>query len=169
MTDSKSSRFDSIIDAILARGDPGLRIVVMGDVSGSMSIGNQMNILRLSFKLMLDNCHAHNCKISLASWNTTPEWCTKTWIDSRRADGSTYVLSALIECMLHYSNATDVIVMGDSDMTPFYIHQGSPRWEEFHGQYSATKFHFIALGLTASHASMETMALIENGIYKETT
>jgi len=62
----KSSRFDSIIHFILVRA-----------VSGSMSVGNQMNILRLSFRFMLGNCQAQNCKVSLVSWNTTPEWWTK--------------------------------------------------------------------------------------------
>ena len=177
MLDCNASSFDSVV----APENPDSRVIVLGDVSGSMAVGNQMDILRCSFLEIFKKCLQNNWKVSMASWHTSADWCTQTWITSdqnemvkawingRRAGGGTSLLSPLSDSMLRYPDATDVYVMCDGDMTPFDTNQGMIDWKQFREKFPTAKFHFIALGVTASHESMEAMAEVGDGIFNEVT
>ncbi|UJR11776.1 hypothetical protein I4U23_015956 [Adineta vaga] len=173
--DLNSSSFSSSINPT----EKDARVVILGDISGSMGAETQMDILRRSFQEIFDKCQKNKWSVSLAAWNDKIDWCTETWIQSsqaqavkswigcQRARGGNDMRRAIEDCMKRYSSATDVYVMCDGDITPF----ANPEvdWRNFRNQFLKTKFHFIALGAHAAYAPMETMATIGGGTFTHTT
>ena len=134
--DVDSSSFTSSINPT----EKNARIVILGDISGSMSSGTKMDILRRSFQEIFEKCEKNRWNVSLASWGTEIEWCTekwiqpnqtetvKTWITRQQARGGNDMRTAIDDCMKRYPDATDVYVMCDGDITPFDAYQGEPNW-----------------------------------------
>ncbi|CAF2071162.1 unnamed protein product [Rotaria magnacalcarata] len=177
MIDSDTSSFSATVKP----DEPDARVVVLGDISGSMSCGTQMDILRRSFEEIFDKCQKNKWKISLASWDTSVEWCTETWIQpnenehvklwikNQHARGNNDMRNPIDDCMRRYPDVTDVYIMCDGDVTPFNAYQGELNWGQHRAKYEQAKFHFIALGRTASHESMEAMAFTGGGTFTEST
>ncbi|CAE8657064.1 unnamed protein product, partial [Polarella glacialis] len=69
----------------------GQRMAVMGDVSGSMNRGNQMQVLKASFREIYERAAQAGCVIELFKWSAWVQHCSKsppfTWIDSLEPHG----------------------------------------------------------------------------------
>ncbi|CAF0892286.1 unnamed protein product [Didymodactylos carnosus] len=175
--DVDSSSFSSSVNPINKKA----RVVILGDISGSMSSGTKMDILRRSFQEIFDKCQKNGWNVSLASWDTETDWCTekwiqpnqiadvRKWIESQQPRGGNDMKTAIENCMERYADATDVYVMCDGNITPFVVHHGEPDWGRFRNQFPRTTFHFIALGVGASCEPMEAMATAGGGIFTHNT
>ncbi|CAF1487667.1 unnamed protein product [Adineta steineri] len=183
--DLDSSSFSSSVNPT----EKNARVVVLGDISGSMSKGNQMDILKRSFQEIFEKCMKNQWNVSLASWENKIEWCTETWIQSSQTTsvtswiqrqqprGSNDMRNAIEDCMKRYPDATDVYVMCDGDITPFVasvgggieLGGGTENWSSYRNRFPKTKFHFIALGAGASIGPMESMATTGGGIFTHAT
>ena len=188
--DIDSSTFSSSINPMEANA----RVVILGDISGSMDADNKMEILKRSYWEIFEKCHKNGWSVSIASWDTSLEWCTnqwiqssqtnfvKSWIQKQNARGGNDMRNAIERCMEHHPDATDVYVMCDGDITPFYaIHfeselakpwsnnYSNADWRECRKKFPQTKFHFIALGDGAACEPMEAMASIGDGIFHQAT
>lgn len=180
--DVGSSSFSSSINP----AEKNARVVVLGDISGSMGAGNKMDILRRSFEEIFEKCLKNQWNVALAAWENTIEWCTerwiqanqttsvKSWIHGQKARGGNNMRNAIEDCMVRYSDATDVYVMCDGDITPFTTAvmdksvvsgSGTYSWSQFRARFPKTKFHFIALGADASIEPMEQMATTGGGMF----
>lgn len=176
--DADSSSFSSSINPL----NQNARVVILGDISGSMSSGNKMDILRRSFQDIFVKCQKNGWHVALASWDDEIEWCienrwiqssdigiVQNWIGSRVARGGNDMKSAIEASMTRFPDATDVYVMCDGDITPFVLHQGESSWANFRARYPKNTFHFIALGQGASYEPMEAMATIGGGTFTHNT
>jgi len=159
-----------------------------------MDADNKMDILRRSYWEIFEKCHKNGWSVSIASWDTSLDWCTdqwiqssqtnfvKSWIQKQNARGGNDMRNAIECCMEHHPDATDVYVMCDGDITPFYaIHfeselakawsnkYSTADWRECRKRFPQTKFHFIALGNGAACEPMEAMASIGDGIFHQAT
>jgi hypothetical protein len=175
--DVDSSSFSSSINPTAKNA----RIVVLGDISGSMGAGTQMAILKRSFQEIYEKCQKNKWSVSLAAWDDRIDWCTekwiqtnqaqavKSWIQEQRARGSNDMENAIEDCMKRYPDATDVYVMCDGDITPFCAPETNTSWLDWRNRFLKTKFHFIALGVGAAYKPMEAMATIGGGTFTHAT
>jgi hypothetical protein len=147
---------------------PGIKeIAVCGDVSGSMSSGNLMDILKRSFRSLLSTHGKDGTNVRLYSWNT--DLCPaprdrggmEGWINALRAGGGNDMRTAITKAFQDYPAVTDMFVMCDGDVSPFSEND----WKSFasSGTYSKIRFHFIALGSGAQHDVMSKMASAGRG------
>lgn len=75
----------------------GDSIVVLGDVSGSMGSGNQMDILKKSFKSIASKCLTQKKRFVLGSWNTQTEWCCNGWSNELNGSIESWILLDKLE------------------------------------------------------------------------
>jgi hypothetical protein len=124
--DVDSSTFSGAINPT----DENAKILVLGDVSGSMGGGGKMDILKRSFVDIVKKCEESNVNVSLASWDSWIEWSSNSWapaklaavqdwIQNRQARGGNDMRYAIEDAMRHFPDATDVYVMCDGDTSPF--------------------------------------------------
>jgi len=156
------------------------KIVILGDISGSMGAGRQMEVLRKSFQEIASKSVEQQCPFAMGAWDTRVDWASSTWITAASSSTNSFILSlrarggndmrnAITEGMRKFSDATDVYVMCDGDISPFCVGTDGGSWKPFRLQYPRVTFHFIALG-KASHAEqMQQMADIGGGDFLESS
>jgi hypothetical protein len=134
------------------------KIVVLGDVSGSMSSGDRMPQLRSSYIGLIGNERLMSkCQAAFAVWNTQiVSWCNgSSWVDPSTAPGWIEGLSsgggndmrvAIDSALSAFPSATDIFTMCDGDTSPF----DNDSWREYLRGKENYRFHFVALGDGAS-------------------
>jgi len=182
--DDHSSSFSLCIDRI----QESAHVVVVGNTSEET-----MDVLKRSYWEIFEKCQKNKWNISLAVWNTLDQWCTQTWIPSDQTNsvrswldsleiqrGNVNMHDDIEKCMKRHPDATDVCIVCQSYVSPFYyVHQNRAsiepwgpqciEWNDYRKKFPQTKFHFIALGDRADCKSIEAMSLIGDGIYYQFT
>jgi len=149
------------------------QIVILGDISGSMS--DRIEILKRSFLDIFEMAIKKNWKVALAAWDTSVEWCSTEWIQSHQRDivtkwvaartarGGNDMKLAIEEALKKFPSATDIYVMCDGDVSPFDLSS----WEAFRNRFTGYVFNFIALGKLSDTGTMGQMASIGGGTFWE--
>jgi hypothetical protein len=149
--------------------------VVLGDVSGSMGRGNQMQLLKNTFLEILRSQLRSGYKVALASWDTQTYWCNsgrwmkshseqtiaEQWINSQVHRGDNDMRQAIISAINSLSDAKHIIIMCDGDVTPF----DNRSWEQLVNKYNNIVFHLVAIGQAADKVMMQKMATIGRGSF----
>ncbi|KAH3744999.1 hypothetical protein Pelo_13588 [Pelomyxa schiedti] len=109
------------------------RVIILGDISGSMRNKGRMEILRQSFVDLLDRALSSDWRVCLAAWDSWVEWfgcgwieptqraATVAWVQSLTARGGNDMRYAIEEALAQLPDATEVYVMCDGDISPFTL------------------------------------------------
>jgi hypothetical protein len=167
----------SFITAVEPKGQ---NVLILGDISGSMGAGNQMDVLRKSFDMVIDRSFTSGWKVALAGWDHEVDfwdgkqygenWITKSdlptakrFVQQLKARGSNNMNKAISVGLSRYPSTTDCYVMCDGDVSPFRIDS----WKQFRACHPSKTFHFIALGKGSDFKAMQEMATVGGGVYWE--
>lgn len=172
------------------------RVVMLGDVSGSMSSGKRIPFLKASYLRQMKEVAAAGGKIALCNWNTAYTWCAsgsggnapawvsdpsamQAFVNATKASGGNDMRN-VVKCALAeiraggaLEGATDVIILGDGDVTPYAnVKVGAPacaEWKRAVDAHPGVRFSFVALGEGADYTSMQAMAAAGRGTFYDST
>ena len=150
-------------------------VLLLGDVSGSMSSGERMDHLRETFSHLFQETTQMGGKISMAVWNTSTNFArgsylgssdeafVKNWVAGLSASGGNDMLQAMQQGFEKFPDAKDVFVMCDGDIDPFDI----TSWREFTKQFvdRGAQIHMVAFAEDSDHDKMQEMAQICGGMF----
>lgn len=151
-------------------GREGGRTAVLGDISGSMSKSNYMELLRRAFRDLVGKARQENKPVVLGKWDDRVEFkdvpagvadaSVDHWINALNSRGGNNMQNAIEQCMARFPDVNECHVMCDGDVSPF---SNTDMWEVFQGRFPRTRFHFIAFGTSADAERMRLMGQIGGG------
>lgn len=143
-------------------------ILVLGDVSGSMSSGDRMSHLKSTLAHLYEECTSNGGRIALAVWNDNIRFCRETylaegddatvtpWIDALQPSGGTTMGQAIRNGMAKFPDAKDVYVMCDGEVSSSDMTSSIELTKQYTQQ--GVRFHTVAFGEDAKHDDMQRMA-----------
>ena len=109
------------------------KVLVLGDISGSMGSGHLMDVLKKSFRDLLNQFMSANAKIALFAWDSWVESCSSAWLDTKdkataenwinnlRARGGNDMRYAIEHSITVFPDVTNIYIMCDGDISPFTV------------------------------------------------
>lgn len=172
-----------IIVSIRPDHDVRRKVVVLGDISGSMQLGDRMKYLKTSLLNLYTSSLALDIHIALIAWNNTITVCldkyvdqgdqeeVEKWIQQLQPDYSTNLRQAIEQTLHQFPDVGDIHIICDGDVTPFEPHGFGAcvslldppysvddvdeySWTSFCSIYPHVRFHFIAVGDDADYKTM---------------
>jgi len=150
-------------------------VLLLGDVSGSMSSGERMSHLRETFLHLFHETTEMGGKIALAVWNTGTVFARPTylgssdaafvkgWLDGTTAGGGNEMRQAMQQGKDKFPDVKDMFVMCDGDISPFDISS----WTSFTRPFveKGIRIHTVAFAEDSDHAKMQEMARLCGGMF----
>ena len=150
-------------------------VLLLGDVSGSMSSDERMDHLRETFLHLFQETTQMGGKIAMAVWNGYTSFArgsylgssdvafVKSWLDDLEADGDNDMRQAIHSGTEKFPDAKDIFVMCDVDIAPFDMSS----WREFTQQFvdKGIRIHTVAFAEDSDHDQMQEMAHICVGMF----
>ena len=145
----------------------GKEVAVLGDVSGSMSEENRLDLCKQMLKENAERLLSKKKCVLLGTWNHKTDLYdggeflrafdqrVSSWIENHKAGGGTNSKQAIEKALTKKPALTDVIVMCDGDLTPYKTYD---EWCEFRDKHKSVVFHWVALGKDSEYKSMAKYA-----------
>jgi len=156
-------------------------VAYLGDVSGSMSCANRINLLRESmlqcltvFPPEIDFRGRRPVLTCLCAWNHTNDTRIvadgqaprfEPFLRSLSAGGENDMKQAIDAVLAKDPSVTDLIVACDGDVTPFDMRTWAEYCKSTLRAPQHRRVHFVAIGNSADFATMEKMADTAGGAF----
>jgi len=106
---------------------PGANVLLLGDISGSMTSGRRMECLRLSLRRLFHRACEVGATVQLAAWDSWVDFAppmaqrdnVEKWIDGLRARGGNNMQWAVVQALEKFPAVDTVYVLCDGDVKPF--------------------------------------------------